>query len=118
MDQLDTWIPYDQVLTIYFGPAWSDHMLHRAQRVPTPLGDRCFLCEEPVIENDRGLIKGVARMGRDGDPYGDITPIHIECDVYPIIGHAVGVCHCTGYPPNRDAAKLAWQRARLDGMHL
>jgi hypothetical protein len=112
----ETLIPADQVKTIYFGPSWTRH-LYRARRVDTPLGQDCYLCEEPIIENDRGLIKAVARMGDDGQPYGAIKPVHIECDALPIIGHTVDICPCTGYPPNRDTAKLAWQRAQLDGMH-
>lgn len=119
MDQLEAHAcPAEQVNLIYFGPAWSDAMLRRARRVETPEGQDCFLCEEPIVENDRGLLRAVARLGSDEKPFGKIEPVHVECDYLPIIGHAVGVCFCNGFEPTRDAARLAWQRAKLDGMHL
>lgn len=117
MDHLEEHlVPADEVRVIYFGPAWSPHLLTRSRRVATPLGEKCYLCDEPVVEDDRGLVKAVARMGQDGEPYGDIKPVHVECDMFLLIGHDVGVCPCTGYPSTRASALLAWQRARLDGM--
>lgn len=117
MDQLEDHIPADQVRTLYFGPAWSYRMLENSRRVPTPLGDACYLCEEAIIENDRGLIKAVALLGDDNQPYAQTKPVHAECDAYPIIGHAVGVCPCTGHPDTRNSALLAWQRGRLGGFN-
>lgn len=119
MDQLEAnTCPAADVLMIYFGPAWSETMLRRSRRVATPKGETCFLCEEEIIEDDRGLLRAVARLGADEKPYGHIEPVHVECDYLPIIGHAVGVCFCNGFEPTRAAARLAWQRAKLDGMHL
>lgn len=116
MDDLDEHqTPHDQVHTIYFGPAWNRNVLHRSRRVDTPLGQKCLFCEETIVQNDRGLLSAVVRLDPDGDPVAEIQPVHAECDAYPYIGHRVRVCPCTGHPPTRATALLAWQRAQLDG---
>ena len=118
MDDLEeNLIPYSEVQTIYFGPHWGSRFLHRARRIETPLGRECFLCDESIEENDQGLVKATARLGDDGKPYGAIEPVHAECDLYGFIGHQVGVCICNGHEFSRNTARLAWQRARLEGLH-
>lgn len=118
MDHLDAQtLPYSEVRTIYFGAHWGDRHLHQAGRVPTPVGKDCYLCTEKIADGDQGLIKAVARLDDRGEPVGAIEPVHAECDMFVRIGHLVEVCPCHGFKMNRDSARIAWQRARLEGLH-
>jgi hypothetical protein len=85
------------VSTLYFGPRWDAPVVDHAQQVPTPVGLACYDCEEPVVEGDRGLLRG----GR---------PVHAECDLRRVMGHQVGYCSCTGCPPTRESGRLVWAK--------
>jgi len=46
------------VTTFYFGPRWDAPLLdENAEQVPTPVGEVCFGCNEPIREADRGLLR-------------------------------------------------------------
>lgn len=95
----------------FFGDRWDAPLIDEADQVPTPIGQSCFRCGELVAAGDRGLIRMVAReLG--GELQAAAEPVHAECDLIGVVGHLVGVCHCTGYDTStRAAARLAWQRA-------
>jgi hypothetical protein len=81
---------------IHFGPRWDMPMLDfGAIQVPTPLGEECYLCEDPIAAGDRGLLRGLVRQSG-----ATIAPVHLECDMFHTIGHSIGVCHCTGWGYN------------------
>lgn len=67
-------------------------------------GQGCILCGEPFPDVP-------VSVSVDGDQTGRIAGYHRECFLYGVIGHAVGVCGCTGYPREgqsvREAARLA-----------
>jgi len=106
-------VPADQVRVVYFGPAWRSRVLARGRRVTTPLGEKCRMCDEPIIDGERGLIAAAVELDSNEEPKAVIAPLHAECQAYPMIGHMVEVCPCHGHEPTRDAARLAWQRAQL-----
>lgn len=95
---------------LFFGDRWDAPLVDDAVQVPTPVGQFCFNCTEPVAEGDRGLIRRVVRMV-DGQPVGSDEPTHAECDLIGVLGHQMGVCSCTGYDTSsRAAARLLWRR--------
>jgi hypothetical protein len=93
------------VNVIYFGPRWDAPMLDDAVRAKTPIGQPCLFCAEPIEGGDQGFMTIV--VGTD-DP--EPQPAHAECQALGIVGHDFGVCSCTGYDNNREAARELWRR--------
>jgi hypothetical protein len=91
--------------TVFFGERWDSPRLQFAIRVPTPMAGSCLMCEEAIVEGDRGFLVGMWA----GDE-SVICYVHAECEMADIIGHSVGVCSCTGFEPGRDRARAVWRR--------
>lgn len=75
-----------------------------------PVGAECFTCHEPIREGDRGGY--VAHMAMGGTT---AHAVHRECLMLGLIGHAHGVCGCTGnagMPTIREAALELARRVR------
>ena len=100
--------------TLFFGERWDAPVVDDATRVPTPAGQQCYDCAEPIGNGDRGFLRGVTRMGDDGQPVGSVEPIHAECDLRGVMGHQVGICGCTGHEYGRQTARLVWERVYSD----
>lgn len=100
---------------MFFGARWNAPIVAYAERVATPVGQPCYDCAEAVEEGDRGFLRSCIRVDDDGNPVGSIEPIHAECDLRGVLGHQLGICHCTGHEPSRDTARLVWQAAGMDG---
>lgn len=94
--------------TIYFGEAWLPTQLdHQPQ--PTPVGENCLSCTEPITDGDRG---GWQAFTDHGDNPRTV-PVHLECLPLASVGHEYGVCECTRYagqPTRRAAALELWRR--------
>lgn len=77
-----------------FGGRWDAPIADEAPVWNTPVGLRCYECNEQIAEGDRGAIRGcLIRKDADGY-YGTTEPVHFECDMLGIIGCAHGICHC------------------------
>jgi hypothetical protein len=80
-------------------------------RVPTPIGEVCYWCEEPIVEGDRGIIRPWVQI----DESIPTRPIHIECDLRSVIGPVAflnGKCkHAGGTEPCFDHNLTARQDA-------
>lgn len=98
--------------TIFFGGSWGAPILDDARQVPAPVGEQCLHCGDSVVDGDCGFIRGVSRLQPDGSLTATAEPIHAECELISVLGHDLGVCHCTGYDTStRAAARLAWERS-------
>lgn len=93
----------------WFGESWGAPCCEE-EHVPTPVGEACVLCDEPIEAGDRGFISpfredggmvlmfgadGVARLAADQDAYVD--PRHAECQLRMVlgsVGHIEGRCTC------------------------
>lgn len=66
----------------WFGDPWpredfrADACRDDRDRVPTPVGDLCWLCETPILLGERGQL--LAGIGASGEVVGPM-PAHIEC---------------------------------------
>lgn len=108
----------DDHRAVIFGGLWDASICDNAIEVPTPVGEACLLCEEVIVEGDRGQMMGVVRSGPGGEPVGTQEWIHRECALRSVMGswgHLQGRCHCYGGteedPPGmskRESAKLVW----------
>lgn len=76
-----------------------------ALRIPTPVGQKCILCDEEIVEGDRGT------------QYANGPFAHAECGLRSVTGnhlHVAGMCRHTGDCNDlsnlsyRDEAKLVW----------
>lgn len=81
----------------FFGERWDAPQVDPpAVQVPTPVGETCLHCGEPIGGGvgDRGLLRLAIRADGAG-----IEPVHMECDLRMTLGgldHLAGRCLCTG----------------------
>jgi hypothetical protein len=72
----------------WFGTSWQAPINEYAAHVPTPVGEACARCEEPIAADDRGVMiwhVGVAQAG--------YRPRHVECWVRETVGGIDHVLH-------------------------
>lgn len=94
-------------MVYYFGKPWAGLDDGDSEQVLTPIGERCTVCSELIVEGDRGrLCVTVSAQGWGGSAY-----VHVECEALGIVGHQYGVCSCTGHDTaSRASALLLWKR--------
>jgi hypothetical protein len=102
-----------------FGPAWDAPDFDELPRWPDPdplyEGARCLRCDEGIMKGDQGFIQpyigGTDLTLAVGGGEGYIlVPIHRECQLIGVLGHMVGVCHCTGYDTDTRASAMEAMR--------
>jgi len=99
-----------------FAPQFICDLVDDAEMVPTPVGQRCFHCQELFTDNDFGrFIPHISEALTKID-----QPYHEECQARMIIGgfyHITRQCSCFGGPADhtdpsgltkRQAAQLAY----------
>ncbi len=103
MDTRNTW----------FGRSWGAPCCEPHLHGPTPIGEPCAWCAEPIAEDDSGLI-----MLYVGGDRVRLRPLHAECQARSVLGsiaHVQRRCTCFGGPEDdgdpphlsrREAAKL------------
>jgi hypothetical protein len=94
-------------VSVFFGRPWLAGQPDYQQQ-PTPVGDLCVECGEPIGDSDSGTWCVVTDHGDNPQA----VPVHAECQPLSIIGHAFGICVCTDYAglPTRRAAALELRR--------
>lgn len=102
---------------MYFGPPWDAPALDDAVQLPeTPTYARCTRCRELFADGDQGhVIPHVGELDPDylvgiGAHGVSLAGTHRECFMAGIVGHAVGVCVCTGWDPTDRATSREVQR--------
>lgn len=92
---------------IYFGPPWDAPAVEHATQGPTPVGQPCITCTDPIAPGERGWLRpALLATGAAG-----LHPIHAECELAALVGHIVRVCSCHGFTPGtRATAREAWRR--------
>ncbi|MGB6163616.1 MAG: hypothetical protein WCF33_20690 [Pseudonocardiaceae bacterium] len=75
------------VSTRFFGPRWDAPRVDNATHVPTPVGERCLHCEEPIEAVDRGLLMTVVGTDDAGNWTTESRPAHLECDLRSTLSH-------------------------------
>lgn len=104
----------------FFGEPWASAVCDYGEQVPTPVGEDCLLCDEPIVASDRGLMMTGERGGR-----WSLLPIHRECELRSVIGgiehltagpHAVGSCYEGATLTYRQSALQAWDWVQQHGI--
>lgn len=64
----------------YFGEPWPSGICDEGTRVPTPVGEKCALCDEEIQPDDQGSFMG-AWPDRPA-----LAPVHRECSLREVLG--------------------------------
>lgn len=102
----------------WFGKAYGAPYEGEAPHVPTPTGEPCAWCDEPIAATDDGML--IPHLGEG------LRVWHYACNMRSIVGgvnHLRGVCTCYGGTASddpkmtkREAAQAAlnyWQALRI-----
>lgn len=102
---------------IFFGEPWDAPILEDATQLPeVPWYAACLRCDEMIGPDDQGFVRPY--VGGDLDPRYlvgvgpsyQLHAVHRECDLASVVGHAMGVCSCTGYGFDRESAREVLRR--------
>lgn len=86
---------------MFFGERWDAPVCDPpAKQIPTPVGERCYRCNEAIIAGDQGHLFGSVAA----DESLGTTAVHRECFLLDVVGHMVKVCSCTGWDTTSRAA--------------
>lgn len=96
----------DEHRAAHFGEPWDFPAVDHAVQVPTPIGQHCGLCGEPIQAGDRGWMRGAMSSSDDGRMVAAVIPHHAECELLTIAGHLWGVCDCYGWDTSRRQAGM------------
>lgn len=111
-----------------FGPDIPFRLWRSLQELPTPAGEPCSWCGEPVALGDSGVV--IPHMGRTGGPCdaegwgGRMRPAHWACHLRSVLGgvaHQLGLCTCCGgdrATAEAAAAGLTARQEALAAFHL
>lgn len=104
----------------WFGQSWGAPICDPQDHAATPVGEHCGWCEEPITEEDSGVL--IPHVGAPFRAHEYVTvPYHRECFIRQIAGsvaHQLRLCSCPGSGGSdhgeleegmtrREAAKLA-----------
>lgn len=98
-------------MTAWFGTGWNPDKCGPEEQVPTPIGEPCAWCKEPIEDGDVGYFIPAVPSYID-------YPYHRACGTRVFVGgynHLRGTCRCQGGPDpsdppgmtRREAANLA-----------
>ena len=99
-------------MSTYFGAPWPSGICDDGTQVPTPVGELCINCEEPIGPDDQGSFVGVWAKGSSRQ-----APTHKECSLRSVLGgiehltagpHKEGTCYEGSTLTYRQSALAAW----------
>jgi hypothetical protein len=98
----------------FFGEPWPSGICDEGTQVPMPYGYSCLLCDDPIVEGDRGSF-----MFEGGEAGWRKRPVHRECSLRSVMGgiehltappgHPVGSCYEGSTLSYRESALAAWE---------
>lgn len=93
----------------WFGETWGAPICDPDDRVGTPVGDRCLLCDEEIEPLDQGVITPfVNEHGR-----AKLVPEHLDCFLDTVLPHGPDCERCRGL--ERSQHKLSCGYAKHGG---
>lgn len=87
----------------WFGTSWRAPCCDPNGHVPTPVGQPCMHCREPIKLGDQGLIHTVVHEVREGQARFTREPTHLDCYLRTIRKHGPECPHCRGKNPSEHA---------------
>lgn len=65
----------------WFGEAWNTTLCIAARKVPTPIGEPCLRCADPILAEDNGITMPYVQAD------GVTTAVfHLDCNLEGILG--------------------------------
>lgn len=105
----------------FFGEPWPSGVCDDGEQVPTPVGQNCFDCAEPIVDGDRGTFI-FTTFGYRATP----LPVHRECQFREVMGgyghHINHDLWCIekhdpdGGLTRRESALMVWALAERGGL--
>lgn len=89
----------------FFGDRWDAPRVDHAVQVPTPVGELCLYCAEPIEDGDRGLLTPAYLQQESGFGWS-VEPLHLECDLRSV-SHLYRQCRCYVQHPTLRSEGLA-----------
>lgn len=77
----------------WFGASWGAPVNEDTEWAPTPIGEPCMNCDEPIDAEDQGVLIPTWRA----ENIVTEDPWHLACHVRGIVGsvgHQLGTCSC------------------------
>lgn len=100
--------------TTYFGDSWDAPITDGGVQAPTPVGEPCLQCNEPIEMGDQGVVLPCVLA----EARVEHRPEHRECHLRSVlgpIGHLLKRCSCYGGDMHdlpeltaRENAKVVW----------
>lgn len=104
----------------FFGEPWPSGVCENARQRPTPVGELCLWCDEPIEDGQQGVF--ISAFGENGAVE---HPEHRECALRSVLGgvaHLERRCTCFGGGAHddddmtpRESALAAWQWVQENG---
>lgn len=66
----------------WFGESWGAPACDPARHKPTPVGDPCIECKQPIEADDEGMLIPFVRLG--GEP-AELCAYHLPCFLATIL---------------------------------
>jgi hypothetical protein len=104
----------DTAVNRYFGDPWDAPFVADAAQVPTPVGETCVICEEPIVAGEQGMVTPLIYGAEDGTLRSRPAANHRGCSLLGVVGHMAGTCMCRpglGTIRQRGLATVAWVEA-------
>lgn len=93
-------LPESRPVTMFFGRRWDAQLVETDTQYPTPVGESCFDCHEPILADECGLLFPPVE---DGAP---TLALHMECNLGMVLAHNFRQCSCyTQHATSRDRAR-------------
>lgn len=80
----------------WFGDSWGAPCCDPNDHAPTPVGQACMHCREPIKLGDQGLIHAVGHFNEERPLTWTMEPTHVDCYLRTIQQHGPECPHCRG----------------------
>ncbi len=89
----------------WFGESWGAPACEEDEHAPTPIGEPCARCREPILIGHQGLI--MPAFGAERDPYA--IAYHLDCYLQSVLPHGPDCSRCRGMEMNEHEPDCAYR---------
>lgn len=92
-------------MTLWFGESWGAPICSDVVHVPTPVGEPCLYCGDPIDASDQGV-----RMPFADDDGPRLVSAHLECFLQTVLPHGPECTRCRGLERNQHEMSCAYAK--------
>lgn len=97
----------------WFGKSWGAPACDPETHVPTPVGEKCLRCQEPILDGHQGLGIWCVDKWAEGTVFATKRWWHLDCYLKMVIPHDEKCPHCRGVPIEKHAASCTMRSGGL-----